>query len=351
MKTDVAIVGGGLTGLAIADRLHRGGVDFRLFEARSRLGGRISVMKTADGAVDLGPSWFWPGQPRIAALIEDLGLRAFLQHAAGDICFEDEAGQIHRGQGFASMEGSFRLAGGMTGLIEGLAGKVPAERIHLSCPITGIVRSGETLTLEGAGCAANRVVLALPPRIAAGLRFDPVLPPEILGTLKAIPTWMAAHAKFVAAYDRPFWRDAGLSGDAMSRRGPMMEMHDASGPDASPAALFGFLGIPAAARLNRSEDITAASLGQLGRLFGPEAMAPRHSALKDWAHEAETATALDHDPPRGHPAYGMPAVLRDIRDGRLFFAATETASEMGGLMEGALAAAEHVSLQVLGYGA
>ena len=348
MNTDVAIVGGGLTGLAIADRLHQAGVDFQLFEARPRLGGRITVLETADGAVDLGPSWFWPGQPRIAGLVREPDLQAFLQHASGDICFEDEAGQIHRGQGFASMQGSFRLTGGMAALIAGLATRLPEERVHLSSPVRGVVRKGDTLELEGAGVAAHRVVLALPPRIAAGLRFGPVLAPDIIGTLTAIPTWMAAHAKFVAVYDRPFWRDAGLSGDAMSRRGPLMEIHDASGPDGRPAALFGFLGVPAAARRNRSQDIAEAALAQLGRLFGPKALAPRQATMQDWAFEPETATRLDQEPPRGHPTYGAPPLLEGVWDGKLSVVSTETAPEMGGLMEGALAAAESAVRKVIG---
>ena len=83
MKTEIAIVGGGLAGLSLAARLQNAKVDFLLFEARPRLGGRIAVLTTPTGAVDLGPSWFWPGQPRIANLIEVLGLQPFAQYAQG----------------------------------------------------------------------------------------------------------------------------------------------------------------------------------------------------------------------------------------------------------------------------
>ena len=39
---------------------------------------------------------------------------------------------------------------------------------------------------------------------------------------------MAGHAKFIALYERAFWREAGCSGTAMSQRGPLTEIHDAS---------------------------------------------------------------------------------------------------------------------------
>jgi monoamine oxidase len=342
MKTQFAIVGGGLSGLALADGLRMAGVDFQLFEARPRLGGRIAALHTTAGAVDLGPSWFWPRQPRIARLIENLGFRAFPQYASGDVCFEDERGAVHRGVGFASMEGAFRLEGGMERLIEGLAARQPQERLHLSSRVTDVRGNGRLLIEGGRWCEADHVVLALPPRIAATLRFQPALEPEILQQLGAIATWMAGHAKFVAVYDAPFWRRDGLSGDAMSRRGPLAEIHDASGPEGAPAALFGFVGVPAPLRRGREDDLRAAALHQLARIFGSDAAAPQSMAFMDWAIQPETAIEADAAVPAGHPSYGLPAALRDVWEGRLHFASTETASEMGGLMEGALASADRV---------
>lgn len=351
MKTDVAIIGGGLTGLALADRLHRSGVDVRLFEARPRLGGRIAVLDTPAGRVDLGPSWFWPGQPRVARLIGDLGLGVFPQHAAGDPCFEDAEGRVHRGVGFASMDGAFRVAGGMAGLTGGLAARLPAGQLAVGCPVRGVARDGGVLLEDGRGCEARHIVVALPPRVAARLLFAPALPADVIRALEAIPTWMAGHAKFAALYQRPFWREAGLSGDAISRLGPLAEIHDASGPDGRPAALFGFLGLPAALRAGQAARIEADALGQLGRIFGAEALTPLATGFRDWAFEPETATDLDHVPPNGHPAYGLPPVLRGLWDNRLHFASTETAPDMGGLIEGALAAAERVALQITRPGA
>jgi monoamine oxidase len=175
------------------------------------------------------------------------------------------------------------------------------------------------------------------------LTYDPPLPETVKQSLAAVPTWMAGHAKFVAVYDRPFWREKVLSGDAMSRHGPLAEIHDASGADGSPAALFGFLGVPASHRRARAGELETMALEQLARIFGPEARDPLQTALQDWACDPLTATEADQTPPAGHPAYGQPRRLEGFAEGRLHFAATETAPEMGGLMEGALASAEHVA--------
>lgn len=348
MKTDVAILGGGLAGLALAGHLHRAGVDFRLFEARRRFGGRILAFELPGGGrVDLGPSWFWPGQPRMAQLVADLGLRAFPQHAVGEICFEDAQGRVHRGMGFASMEGALRVDGGMLRLIEGMVARLPGDRLHPGCAVRSVARDGGIVLADGRRCAARHVVLALPPRLAAGLALDPPLPEAARRAMAGIATWMAGHAKFVAVYDRPFWRAAGLSGDAMSRRGPLAEIHDASGPDGVPAALFGFVGVPAGARAGQVAQIGAAALHQLSRIFGPEALHPIASTLRDWALAPETAVAADHQPPQGHPDQGLPPVLTSLWDGHLHLASTETSRLTGGLMEGALDAADRVARRIL----
>ncbi len=99
MKTEVLIVGGGLAGLSLADKLAREGVDFLLVEAQNRLGGRILTEDISGGAFDLGPAWFWPGQPRMAQLIDRLGLRYFEQYSAGDIVFQDQSGAVHKNRG------------------------------------------------------------------------------------------------------------------------------------------------------------------------------------------------------------------------------------------------------------
>ncbi|MGC8202044.1 flavin monoamine oxidase family protein [Aliiroseovarius sp. PTFE2010] len=348
MQTDTLIIGGGLAGLFLAARLSALGHDFLLAEARPRLGGRIATLHQDGGAFDMGPAWFWPGQPRIAQLITQLGLSRFDQYAHGDLIYEDDQGQPIRGQGFASMQGSYRLTGGLGQLITGLSDQIDAGRVHLGTPITGLARHTDAITATvqtGQTIAARRAVLAIPPRLASDIVFDPDLPGPAHAAMKATATWMAGHAKAVAIYDRAFWREAGLSGDAMSRFGPLSEIHDASPAQGGPYALFGFLGVPPQARADE-QALKQHILAQLTRIFGPDAASPVTLAVKDWAFDRFTANGLDQQPLFAHPDYGLPAALSGLWNGKLIFGGTEVAPEFGGYLEGALEAAENALSQL-----
>jgi len=285
MKT--LIVGGGLSGLALAEQLETRGHDYTLVEARARMGGRVLTQTSGAAGFDLGPAWFWPGQPRIAALIDRLGLTRFDQFSEGALLFEDEGGQVQRNRGFASMQGSWRLAGGLGALTECLAARLPEARKRLNAAVVQLEKTATDCraTLStGEEVSAQQVVLALPPRVAARLRFAPALPAAAAQSMERIATWMAGQAKAVAVYDTAFWRDQGLSGDAMSRRGPMVEIHDASPAQGGPYALFGFIGVPPDHRMDEAA-LRAALRAQLVRLFGDQAATPRDLFVKDWAQD------------------------------------------------------------------
>ena len=157
------------------------------------------------------------------------------------------------------------------------------------------------------------MVLALPPRVASKIAFSPALPDEALAAMTGIATWMAGQAKAIAVYDTPFWRTAGLSGDAMSRRGPMVEIHDASPAEGGPYALFGFIGLPPTHPQQRRTAAAGSCKEQLTRLFGAEAAEPKTLFVKDWAFDPFTSIEADQQPLYAHPQYGLPhAMTRSV---------------------------------------
>ncbi|NOR30732.1 MAG: NAD(P)-binding protein [Sulfitobacter sp.] len=350
MQTDILIVGGGLSGLALADHLARQGRDFMLLEAQDRLGGRILTKELSGGAFDLGPAWFWPGQPRMAALAERFQIPAFEQFSTGDLVYQDQSGAVQRGRGYASMEGSYRLAGGIGSVVAALADVLDPTKIMTNTRLTAVDYSrGEiTAQVDDSGTpriiTANKIVMAVPPRVIADtVSFKPALDAAQMQALQNVPTWMAGQAKIIAVYDQPHWRNAGLSGDAMSQQGPMVEIHDASPMQGGPYAMFGFVGVPADARALHKDEMMRLAVAQLTGMFGPEMANPMHLVLQDWATIPDIARPKDRQPVRSHPSYGLPSNLRDLTARGLIFASTETAPEFGGFLEGALEAAERVA--------
>lgn len=343
MQTKTLIVGGGLSGLALADRLHRESSDFLLVEAADRFGGRIKSAKIGGSAFDVGPAWFWPGQPRIQALVDRFSLEVFDQYSQGDSMVETADGRVLRAQGYASMQGSLRLSAGLGSLITAFVNELPVERLHLDAAVTALTRTNGIVRAETniGSISARHVIVTTAPRVAeATIAFGPALPESASQALQSIPTWMAGHAKILAIYDKPFWRHEGLSGDAMSQRGPLVEIHDASLPLERGYALFGFVGFPPEYRQTMEASLKQMAIDQLARLFGAEAEQPSELLIEDWAQNALIATPADYADTGSHPIYGRPPALTGLWHGALSFASTEMAQGFGGFMEGALEAGE-----------
>ena len=371
--TRIAIVGAGLSGLYAAYLLEQQGIkDYVLLEARHSVGGRIvsspasgqTGADTATGAdnpdrVDLGPTWFWPGyQHQLADLVNDLGLQSFEQFETGDTVVERSPTEPPaRVRGYANSPPSMRLVGGMAALTDALHRRLDATRIHTGQAVRRLHCTGQQvlLDIEGVGAAqggapawqADHVLLALPPRLLQNtLEFVPALPPALAQQWRATATWMAPHAKYIAVYDTPFWREQGLSGDARSARGPLGEIHDASMPGGS-AALFGFFGVPAHVRQSLPEDaLKAHCRAQFARLFGSQAATPKAEFIKDWAFDPATSTAADLESNGQHAQAPAATAESGPWRGRLTGIGSEWSPQFPGYVAGAVEAA-HLGVEGL----
>jgi len=349
---DTVIVGGGLCGLALANSLHGQGRTFALYEARSRLGGRIlSVPGARDAmALDLGPTWFWPDtQPRMSKLVADLDLQCFAQHDNGSVLHLTDHDKRPDTIRVADLHGGAqRLVGGMGALVNALANALPADAIHLQQELIAVrdlgtqvellFRCGEATTIV----RARQAVLAIPPRLLdEHVRFEPALDEAMRAALQATPTWMADKAKVVVTYEQAFWRAAGESGNAFVSHEQVVlgEIFDACDADSAHAALGGFFALspPFRASVHPSSMPMLIS-SQLVQVFGQQAEHGEQH-MQDWATEAFTCSTLDMTPLDGHPEYGNPQLRRALWSNKLFLGSSETAGYGGGYMEGALEAA------------
>ncbi|MFP3126323.1 FAD-dependent oxidoreductase [Ectobacillus funiculus] len=362
MNNPVVIVGAGLSGLRAASLLTAQGIKCRVLEARDRIGGR--VLSTADpnkpdlGKFDLGPTWFWPQyESTITNLVKELNLGTFVQYTKGAMLserFQNEAPERYV-LPESSDARSIRFIGGAQSLIDAVADTIPSGIVELETRVTAIrLDKAGAITVEAdladgkrKRVSADAVILALPPRIVARhIEFSPSLPPNLMTDLVNKPTWMAGQAKAVAIYDRPFWRESGLSGFVSSWVGPLQEIHDAS-PDTGSGALFGFFGLTAKIRRELGEDkILKLVIDQLVRLFGPSAQSVSAILYKDWSRDVETAVEEDFDPLRNYPSYGQPPIVGRWEK-KIIFAGTETNSQYGGHLEGALQSAEQAVFEIM----
>jgi len=238
-----------------------------------------------------------------------------------------------------------RVDGGAQSLPLRLAESL-GERVRLGAPVHRIEQDGDGVRVlaDGIGVEARRAIVALPPAVAARIELEPLPPgrPELAERLRP-----GALSKCMALYAEPFWRDDGLSGEALSDAGPVTLTFDASPRDGSAGVLLGFVGGPEARELAQlpPAERRAPVLASFERLYGPRAARPLEYAEQTWAEEEWSGGGpTSNFGPGGWTACG--SALREP-SGRLHWAGTETATVWSGYMEGALQAGERVAAEVL----
>lgn len=368
---DIAIIGAGLAGLSLAQRLLHGSGDHSLdtkrndrrtvvvFESRDRVGGRIVSLPLGDDfRHDLGPSWVWPGlQPRLAEFIAQHKLPVYPQWLTGHALYQT-AREVPP-QSYVdhnTYEPARRIHGGTYRLVETLLQQLSLHSLKLTHHLQEVIDHADHVELvfshqsQVVSVKARQVVMTIPPRLLANsVAFTPALDDRLREMMTNTPTWMAGHAKAVIRYRRPFWRDADFSGSVLANYAgaAMAEVFDASSTDGEQAALSGFLALPPTLRNRYRDDLEALILDQLVRLFGKEAARPEEIIIKDWFVEPLTATQDDEKWLATHPQYGHAWLQLDHWNDKLYFSGTETAAQFGGYLEGALESSERVAKALL----
>jgi monoamine oxidase len=234
-----------------------------------------------------------------------------------------------------------RLAGGTQQLSVRMAEEL-GERVELSAPVRSI-RSDEDGVLVG-DLHAHRVIVAVAPALAGRIEYEPALPGPRDQLTQRMP--MGSVIKCMAVYEEAFWRQDGLSGQAISLPGPAQVVFDNTPPNGSPG-LIAFLEGKDARELAAVPDTERrdAVLRGFQRLFGRHAAHPVHYFEKDWSAEPYSrgcyAGVLG---PGAWTAYGR--VLREPV-GRIHWAGTETATRWMGYMDGAIQSGKRAAAEVL----
>jgi monoamine oxidase len=256
-----------------------------------------------------------------------------------------------------------RFIGGSQSISIALASRL-GKRVSLNSPVRRIVHEGGRVHAIGDDLyvSAKKLIVAIPPTLAGRLLYEPTLA-EIAGDgglrdqlTQRVP--QGTTIKVQCIYDRPFWRDAGLAGQATSDTGPVKVTFDNTPypddgtPHSGPGVLIGFIE-GADGRLwgtktkqERYQGVTQS----FARYFGSKALAPvggvNGYVEMLWAAEPYTGGCYGGIfAPGVWTSFGS-ALRAPIGD--VHWAGSETATVWNGYMDGAVQSGERVAAEVGG---
>ncbi len=240
-----------------------------------------------------------------------------------------------------------RFVGGSALIAEKLAGQLGQEVIRLSAPVTKINFTGRQLaaTTPAGQFEAEKIIVTVPPLLAGRIEYEPALPSWREQLTHRAP--MGAVIKCQVIYHEPFWREAGLSGQATSDGAGSRVVFDNTPPDGSPGVLLAFCEGDEARRLGRQpaqvrrEEVIAS----LVRYFGPKAASTAGYAELDWQREPWSLGCYGTlFGPSVWTRYGQ-ALTTPV--GPIHWAGTETSPVWCGYMDGAVRSGERAAGAVL----
>jgi monoamine oxidase len=258
-------------------------------------------------------------------------------------------------RGHGSINTLFSIEGGsQEKLVDGGAGSIArlmsdalGDAVHLSTPVRKITqRNGHVVVdADGLSVEARHAVVAIPPALSVEIDFDPVLPDDRLMLFKSAVG--GKETKTIIAYDEPFWRAAGFSGQTAEPRSAAEVTIDASPQSGARGVIASFTFGPVAERLDAmaAADRRSAVLDALSARLGPKAASPAEFIETAWWTEPWTrGCSMAHLPPGIITRYGH--LLREPFD-RVHWAGTETSTTSHGAMDGAVLSGERAASEIL----
>lgn len=282
----------------------------------------------------------------LSAEARDMSLLWFLFYvsASGD---ESDVGTLERLTGTIGGARDSRFVGGPMQIPLKLSAQL-GSRVILNAPVSSISQSGSTATVCTGrfSIAASSVVVALPPTLAGRIAYNPAVPALRDQLTQRFP--MSSIGKFLAIYPTPFWRAAGLTGQAYGTTGMVRSTFDNSPPDGSYGALLGFIDGDQMRFEDGATDAAFESLAlsELTTYFGSQASNPTQIVIGRWDSEQYTRG--------GAPAFTAPGVLTrfgaSLRQpvGLIHWAGAETSDFWPGHLEGAVRAGQRAASEILG---
>lgn len=240
-----------------------------------------------------------------------------------------------------------RVTGGASVVCEAMADHLGA-RVHLRAAVRTVrtTKSGvELATRDGMRIHARRVIVSVPPPLAARIEYEPPLPSARDQLTQRMHT--ISVVKVYLVFERPFWREAGLSGEAVLDDGPVRVILDNTPEGYSGGLLVGFIeGADKRECGLDSPDVRRAAFTVAAvRAFGPAAADAVEYLERDWTmEEFARGCYAGHLAPGTWTAYG-PALTAPI--GPIHWAGTETSPEWTGYMEGAIRSGRAAAQEVL----
>ena len=345
---DVIIIGAGLSGLSTAYQLKKAGINCKILEAQSRLGGRIeTIYGKQDTPMEMGATWFGEEHLNLIQLLSELNIGYFEQLTEGISLFETMSFEPPQ-QYFvpANSHSAYRIKGGTFSIIDVLYQRIGKENIILNTEVNGIIEEDNKIKIIdslGNIYFSKQLIIALPPKVAIHtIEFTPNLPEGINQIMKKTQTWMSGSVKFSVEYKKAFWKDNGFSGSIFSQSGLATEIFDHSNYENTKFSLKGFLNGSAYhyTHAERKEKVIA----QLKHYFGDEVEKFESYNDKIWDNKYIQPKEDIFLPPHFNNGH---AIYEDsYMNGNLFFTGTETSNTFSGYMEGAIISSNLISKRI-----